>query len=583
MTSSATMTSSIDSSCRLFSVAIFCLLCDVIGRWPSGVAGAGGAYDAVLYQQQALTTCKQSVPLGMISRAISDWQVTSSSVYPPEWDRMCAERFARVYLPNGLGWCARYKSASEWLQVDLGVLSKVTSLMTQGRGDGKEWVTSFMVSYSVHDVQQWQYITDQYGNRKVFEGNSDSYSVKHSYLDEPIIARYVKFHTVQWNRHPSMRVEIMGCQVCNSPIGLPPFGKILASSEKGGSSSCRAVDGYILTNKAWCSKKKDTNQWLQFDVGPPTLVTGLVTKGRGDGKKDQWVIRFRISFSNDSNVWYFYKDSTHLDTKRPYPVESLEPNNDTSVTYLVPDQRSPEGLEFGGNTDSDTERVHYLNSPFIARYIRFHPIEWSRHISMRAGIIGCPYKGKCTAGYMRVSDSTPCVENLSFKKQSWINNRRQHKRHIGTEWQHGHAARAVDGDTDRTLQSCIALDNFYVEQPILKIDLGHRTQVTGLVIVTWQGKGQADTRLNYRDYMSNLEKLDVYIDTINTDKEQISLEANNLCGSVTRLNDALFQPVLHIQCSHATKGRYIYIEASGVANRWTRLFSAVICEVMVYQ
>lgn len=47
---------------------------------------------------------------------------------------------------------------------------------------------------------------------KVFEGNSDSYAVKHSYLDEPILARYVKFHTVQWNRHPSMRVEIIGCQ-----------------------------------------------------------------------------------------------------------------------------------------------------------------------------------------------------------------------------------------------------------------------------------------------------------------------------------------------------------------------------------
>lgn len=47
---------------------------------------------------------------------------------------------------------------------------------------------------------------------QVFEGNSDSYSVKHSYLDEPILARYIKFHTVQWNRHPSMRVEIVGCQ-----------------------------------------------------------------------------------------------------------------------------------------------------------------------------------------------------------------------------------------------------------------------------------------------------------------------------------------------------------------------------------
>ena len=51
-----------------------------------------------------------------------------------------------------------------------------------------------------------------------------------------------------------------------------------------------------------------------FDVGPPTLVTGIVTKGRGDSRK-QWVTRFRISYSNDTSIWYFYKDASHLDAK----------------------------------------------------------------------------------------------------------------------------------------------------------------------------------------------------------------------------------------------------------------------------
>ena len=39
------------------------------------------------------------------------------------------ERYARVYLPNGLDWCARYNSASEWLQVDLGILTKVPAYL----------------------------------------------------------------------------------------------------------------------------------------------------------------------------------------------------------------------------------------------------------------------------------------------------------------------------------------------------------------------------------------------------------------------------------------------------------------------
>jgi len=61
----------------------------------------------------------------MITGKIADWQITSSSVYPVEWDGDCAERYARVYQPDRRGWCAKYKSASEWIQVDLGVASKV--------------------------------------------------------------------------------------------------------------------------------------------------------------------------------------------------------------------------------------------------------------------------------------------------------------------------------------------------------------------------------------------------------------------------------------------------------------------------
>lgn len=57
------------------------------------------------------------------------------------------------------------------------------------------------------------------------------------------------------------------------------------------------------------------NQWIQFDVGPPTLVTGLMTKGRGDGGKKHWVTRFRVSYSNDSAAWFYYKDASHLDLK----------------------------------------------------------------------------------------------------------------------------------------------------------------------------------------------------------------------------------------------------------------------------
>ena len=69
-------------------------------------------------------------------------------------------------------------------------------------------------------------------------------------------------------------------------------------------------------------------QWLQFDVGPATLVTGVVTRGRGDGRRKHWVTRFRLSYTNDSDHahnarWVFYRDAKHLSFKARSLIDSL--------------------------------------------------------------------------------------------------------------------------------------------------------------------------------------------------------------------------------------------------------------------
>jgi len=79
------------------------------------------------------------------------------------------------------------------------------------------------------------------------------------------------------------------------------------------------------------------------------------------------------------------------------------------------------------------------------------------------------------------------VENVAYKKDSWINNKRQLKRHIRNQWTRGHASRAVDGDPTVATQTCTVLDNFYVDRPTLLVDLGQKTRVSGIKIVTWQG------------------------------------------------------------------------------------------------
>ena len=55
-----------------------------------------------------------------------------------------------------------------------------------------------MVSYSL-DAYKWEFARDIYGNKKVFKGNSDSHTLRHSYLEHPVKARFVRIHVVDWH------------------------------------------------------------------------------------------------------------------------------------------------------------------------------------------------------------------------------------------------------------------------------------------------------------------------------------------------------------------------------------------------
>jgi hypothetical protein len=73
-----------------------------------------------------LTSACADGPIGMSSGDIKDWQITASSTYPSSWDPNCHEKYSRLYVENGKAWCAKHRSESEWLQIDLGVAAKVT-------------------------------------------------------------------------------------------------------------------------------------------------------------------------------------------------------------------------------------------------------------------------------------------------------------------------------------------------------------------------------------------------------------------------------------------------------------------------
>jgi hypothetical protein len=66
-------------------------------------------------------------------------------------------------------------------------------------------------------------------------------------------------------------------------------------------------------------------------------------------------------------------------------------------------------------------------------------------------------------------------------------------------------------------------------------------------------------------------------------QNKIRLNEYNLCNFVTRNNYAIFQTQIHLQCTKPLQGKFLYIQADGRTNRWSKLFSAVLCEVEVYE
>lgn len=49
----------------------------------------------------------------------------------------------------GGGWISQYQDANQFLQIDLGKVTKVTRFATQGRYDAGWWSTSYTLDYSV--------------------------------------------------------------------------------------------------------------------------------------------------------------------------------------------------------------------------------------------------------------------------------------------------------------------------------------------------------------------------------------------------------------------------------------------------
>ncbi|CAH1259009.1 PKDREJ [Branchiostoma lanceolatum] len=155
-------------------------------------------------------------------------------------------------------------------------------------------------------------------------------------------------------------------EMCGGSLRISVYrpGKIAAITASShwvgnhGASNAR-LDFKEASNRAgaWVASENNANQWLLFDLGQRSTVGVIRTQGRQGG--DQWVTSYSISYGNSSGDEMDYKDT----------------NGDTIV--------------FTGNSDRNSLVTHVLgdyNGPFHARYVKFYPVTWHGHISMRADI-----------------------------------------------------------------------------------------------------------------------------------------------------------------------------------------------------
>ncbi|KAL9983324.1 hypothetical protein ACROYT_G005476 [Oculina patagonica] len=111
------------------------------------------------------------------------------------------------------------------------------------------------------------------------------------------------------------------------------------------------------SRRSWCSVVSDNNQYIQVDLGPKLRrITAVASQGSHN--YDEWVTKYKLSYSSDGGKWEFFED---LDTAKI----------------------------FDANNDRGTAIKHQIEPPVLAVALRFHPVAWSGDMCMRVEAFGC--------------------------------------------------------------------------------------------------------------------------------------------------------------------------------------------------
>ncbi|KFQ48648.1 Coagulation factor V, partial [Nestor notabilis] len=318
--------------------------------------------------------CK--IPMGLASGVVLDSQIDASH-HIDYW----APKLARL---NNSGtynaWSTIVKNEElAWIQVDFQRQVLLTGIQTQGAKQFLKslYVQKFFIVYS-KDKRKWStFKGDSSPAQKIFEGNSDAYGVKENIIDPPIIARYIRVYPTEAYNRPTLRMELLGCEVdgCSLPLGMEngqiKNTQITASSVKTSwfntwdpSLARLNQEGKI---NAWRAKLNNNQQWLQIDLLTVKKITAIATQGVKYMSAENFVKTYVILYSDQGSEWKSYTDGS------------------SSVTKV-----------FLGNENSNRHVKHFFNPPILSRFIRIVPRTWYSGIALRVELYGCDFGGDLT-------------------------------------------------------------------------------------------------------------------------------------------------------------------------------------------
>jgi contactin associated protein-like 2 len=97
----------------------------------------------------------------------------------------------------------------------------------------------------------------------------------------------------------------------------------------------------------WSAGKNEGGEWLQIDLGEVKQISAVRVQGRFN--HPQWVTRYNLGISSDLNSWINY-----------------------------------ENLQGASGQDDFSEFT--LGNGISGRFVRFYPLQWHQHISMRVDV-----------------------------------------------------------------------------------------------------------------------------------------------------------------------------------------------------